>query len=112
VRPTARLFGVDGTDIDELDPWLLHAGPEKGLAQWRDGYSAKEQAKGWLQSAKPSPSDEWWKGSSARLRAPVLQCELCGCRPGLRRCAGEDDGGDRWLGDSCRVASAMTAHGV
>ena len=31
----ARLFGPDGEEIVDLDSWLMHAPPEKGLAQLR-----------------------------------------------------------------------------
>lgn len=54
----ARLFGPDREEIIDLDSWLVHAPPEKGEAQWRDGYSAKEQAKSWLKSGKPAMPDE------------------------------------------------------
>jgi hypothetical protein len=39
---------------------LLHAPPEKGEDQWKDGYSAKEQAKAWLRPGRPEVPDEWW----------------------------------------------------
>jgi hypothetical protein len=60
VTPSVSIVGVDGADIRALDAWLNHAGPEKGLAQWRDGYSAKEQAKAWLATGGPAAPEEWW----------------------------------------------------
>lgn len=58
MSPAVRLFGTDGIEIDDLDSWFLHAPPEKGLAQWKDGYSAKEQAKAWLRPGSPAMPDE------------------------------------------------------
>jgi hypothetical protein len=60
LTPSVSIVGVDGVDIRTLDAWLDHAGPEKGLAQWRDGYSAKEQAKVWLATGGPAVPAEWW----------------------------------------------------
>lgn len=60
MKPTVRLFGVDKVEIDSEGSWLVHAPPEKGEAQWKDGYSAKEQAKAWLRSGRPAVPDEWW----------------------------------------------------
>lgn len=53
-----RLFGTDNEEIVDLASWLAHAPPEKGTAQWRDGYSAKEQAKSWLRSGAPAVPTE------------------------------------------------------
>jgi hypothetical protein len=61
----ARLFAPDRDEINDLDSWLLHAPPEKGLAQWRDGYSAKEQAKSWLRSDRPRMPEELCSALSA-----------------------------------------------
>jgi hypothetical protein len=61
----ARLFGPDGEEIVDLDSWFLHAPPEKGLAQWKDGFSAKEQAKAWLRSGRPEMPHELWSALSA-----------------------------------------------
>jgi hypothetical protein len=58
--PTVRLFGTDNEEIHSLDAWVEHAPPEKGLAQWKDGYSAKEQAKAWLRPGQPSIPPELW----------------------------------------------------
>lgn len=58
--PAVRLFGPDGVEIVNLDSWFLHAPPEKGLAQWKDGYSAKEQAKAWLRPGSPAMPEELW----------------------------------------------------
>lgn len=58
--PSARLFGRDGHEIVDLDSWFVHAPPEKGIAQWRDGYSAKEQASAWLRSGRPTVPEELW----------------------------------------------------
>jgi hypothetical protein len=60
MKPAVRLFGVDRVEIDSEDSWLLHAPPEKGEDQWKDGYSAKEQAKAWLRPGRPEVPDEWW----------------------------------------------------
>lgn len=60
MSPGARLFGPDREEILDLDSWFLHAPPEKGMAQWRDGYSAKEQAKAWLRSGAPAVPEELW----------------------------------------------------
>jgi hypothetical protein len=54
----ARLFAPDRCEIVDLDSWFVHAPPEKGLAQWKDGYSAKEQAKAWLRVGQPRMPDE------------------------------------------------------
>jgi hypothetical protein len=56
----ARLFGPDREEIHDLRSWFRHAPPEKGEAQWRDGYSAKEQAKAWLRTGSPAVPDELW----------------------------------------------------
>ncbi len=55
-----RLFGPDRAEIVDLDSWLEHAPPEKGAAAWRDGYSAKEQAKAWLRPGSPAVPEELW----------------------------------------------------
>src|SRR5918997_1066937 len=60
----ARLFGPDGDEIVDLDSWFEHAPPEKGLAQWKDGFSAKEQAKAWLRSGRPQMPHELWSALS------------------------------------------------
>jgi hypothetical protein len=55
----ARIFGTDGKEIFDVETWLAHAPPEGGEAQWRDGYSAKEQAKAWLRpDGAPALPDE------------------------------------------------------
>jgi hypothetical protein len=58
--PNVRLFGTDNEEIHSLESWFLHAPPEKGLAQWKDGYSAKEQASAWLRPGRPSVPAELW----------------------------------------------------
>jgi hypothetical protein len=58
--PLARLFGPDRAEITDLDSWLKHAPPEKGEAHWKDGYSAKEQAKAWLRSGLPTVPGQLW----------------------------------------------------
>jgi hypothetical protein len=58
--PTARLSAPDREAIIDLDSWFAHAPPEKGTAQWKDGYSAKEQAKAWLRSGRPMIPEELW----------------------------------------------------
>jgi hypothetical protein len=60
MKPAVRLFGVDRVEIGSEDSWLLHAPPEKGEDQWKDGYSAKEHAKAWLRPGRPEVPDEWW----------------------------------------------------
>jgi hypothetical protein len=60
MAPPVRLFAPDRQEIHDLDSWLAHAPPEKGLAQWRDGYSAKEHAKAWLRSGFPAVPRELW----------------------------------------------------
>src|SRR3954454_14499625 len=67
----ARLFGPNGEEIVDLDSWFQHAPPEKGLAQWKDGYSAKEQAKAWLRRGSPAMPDELWLGVSGFLDGEV-----------------------------------------
>lgn len=58
--PNVRLFGTDGEEIHDLPSWLDHAPPEKGEAQWKDGYSAKEHAKAWLRPGHPAVPEEFW----------------------------------------------------
>jgi hypothetical protein len=60
MSPPARLFAPDRAEIVDLDSWFCHAPPEKGDAQWRDGYSAKEQARAWLRSGAPAVPEELW----------------------------------------------------
>jgi hypothetical protein len=59
--PAARLFGPDHEEIHDLDSWFTHAPPEAGEGQWRDGYSAKEQAKAWLRPGSPAVPLELWE---------------------------------------------------
>lgn len=59
--PAARLFGPDKHEIFDLDSWFTHAPPERGKVQWRDGYSAKEQAKAWLRPGTPAVPAELWE---------------------------------------------------
>jgi hypothetical protein len=60
MAPPVRLFGTDKEEIFDLAGWLKHAPPEKGEAQWKDGYSAKEQAKAWLRPGSPAAPEEVW----------------------------------------------------
>ena len=60
--PNVRLFGPDRVEIVDLPSWLAHAPPEKGLVQWKDGFSAKEQAKAWLRPGRPAAPQELWDG--------------------------------------------------
>jgi hypothetical protein len=62
--PVARLFGPDKTEIVDTESWFLHAPPEGGTAKWRDGYSAKEQAKAWSRSGSLAVPDELWSAMS------------------------------------------------
>ena len=73
----ARLFGPDGEEFVDLDSWFAHAPPEKGLAQWKDGFSAKEQAKSWLRSGQPRMPEELWLAVSVLV--PTTQ--VCYGRP-------------------------------
>jgi hypothetical protein len=76
MSPPARLFGPDRVEITDLDSWLQHAPPEKGAAAWRDGYSAKEQAKAWLRSGAPAVPEELW--SAIASLAPTEVDEVYG----------------------------------
>jgi hypothetical protein len=67
----ARLFGRDREEIRDLHSWYRHAPPEKGEAQWRDGYSAKEQAKAWLRSGSPAVPEEMWSALEPLVAADV-----------------------------------------
>jgi hypothetical protein len=60
MSPTTRLFGSDREEIVDLDTWHIHAPPGKGDVRWRDGYSAKEQAKAWTRSGGVEVPDELW----------------------------------------------------
>lgn len=62
--PVARLFGQDKSEIVDCDSWYLHAPPEGGSKQWRDGYSAKEQAKAWCRSGSVAVPEEVWSAMS------------------------------------------------
>ena len=55
-----RLFARDRVEIVDLNSWFSHAPPEGGHAQWKDGYSAKEQAKAWSRCGAPTVPDELW----------------------------------------------------
>jgi len=59
-----RLFGTDDEEIVDLASWFAHAPPEKGDAQWRGGYSAKEQARSWLRTGTPAVPSELWEALS------------------------------------------------
>jgi hypothetical protein len=58
--PTARLFAPDQVEIVDLNSWLVHAPPEGLGGQWKDGYSAKEQANSWLRPGAPAVPQELW----------------------------------------------------
>jgi hypothetical protein len=60
VLPNVRLFGPDRGEIVDLPSWFAYAPPGKGPAQWKDGYSAKEQAKSWLRPGRPAAPQELW----------------------------------------------------
>lgn len=49
---------VDGREITDEQSWFEIAPPEKGNAQWRYGYSAKEQARSWLRGGRVACPDE------------------------------------------------------
>lgn len=67
----ARLFGPDREEICDLHSWFRHAPPEKRERDWRDGYSAKEQAKAWLRSGSPAVPDELWSALAPLAGAEV-----------------------------------------
>jgi hypothetical protein len=73
MAPATRLFGLDRVEITDLDSWFTHAPPEKGETQWKDGYSAKEQAKAWLRSGAPAVPDELWSAVAHLVPAGVDQ---------------------------------------
>lgn len=54
-----RLIGKDGREIDSVGDWLIKAPPAKGEEHWKDGRSAKELAKAWIGSGKPSVPREF-----------------------------------------------------
>jgi hypothetical protein len=58
--PSVRLFGPDRQEIHDLRSWRLHAPLEKPEKQWKDGCSAKEQAKAWLRPGHPAVPQEFW----------------------------------------------------
>jgi hypothetical protein len=62
--PIARLFGPDKSEIVDPDSWRDHAPPEGGRARWKDGYSAKEQAKAWFRPGSPAVPGELWSAMS------------------------------------------------
>jgi hypothetical protein len=64
---SARLFGSDKQEIVDLAGWRMHAPPERGDVQWKDGYSAKELAKAWLRTGSPTVPDEFWSAVSPLL---------------------------------------------
>lgn len=58
MAPVVRIIGTDGQEIQDLEGWFDHAPPEKGIDQWVDCFSAKEQAKAWLRHGRPAvPAD-------------------------------------------------------
>jgi hypothetical protein len=65
--PAARLFAPDRAEIVDLASWLLHAPPERGAAQWKDGFSAKEQAKAWVRTGQPMVPEELWSAIADRV---------------------------------------------
>jgi hypothetical protein len=62
--PPARLFAPDEVEITDCASWFNHAPPERGIAQWKDGYSAKEQAKAWTRPGRPEIPEELWAAIS------------------------------------------------
>src|SRR3954466_4934590 len=71
MAPAARLFGTNHEEIQDLDSWFANAPPEKGQAQWRDGYSAKEQAKAWLRPGFPAVPLELWEALDSLVAVAV-----------------------------------------
>ncbi len=68
---TTRLFGIDSEEIVDLESWFAHAPPEKGADQWKDGYSAKEQAMAWLRPGAPAVPTELCEAIAALRLADV-----------------------------------------
>ena len=48
----------NGQFIQSVDDWFRHAPPKGGADQWRDGRSAKELARAWVESGSVSLPDE------------------------------------------------------
>jgi len=48
----------NGQLIDSVDDWFRHAPPKGGADQWRDGRSAKELTRAWVDSGSVSVPDE------------------------------------------------------
>jgi hypothetical protein len=69
--PPARLFAPDQVEIVDLDSWFTHAPPEGLKDQWKDGYSAKEQANAWLRPGAPAVPDELWSAIAKLVRHEV-----------------------------------------
>jgi hypothetical protein len=65
--PAVRLFGTDREEIFDCEGWLRHAPPEGGETRWKDGYSAKEQAKAWLRPGSPGVPEELWSPLSGLI---------------------------------------------
>ncbi len=55
---TSTSIQAEGAEIVDERSWFELAPPEKGRAQWRDGYSAKEQALAWLRTGEIACPDE------------------------------------------------------
>ena len=69
--PAAKLFAPDREEIASLESWVSHAPPEQGAADWKDGHSAKEQAKAWLRPGAPAVPEELWSALSGLVDGEV-----------------------------------------
>jgi hypothetical protein len=48
-------------DISSIDEWFIKCPPKRGMLQWKDGRSAKETAKHWINGI-PQPFTDLFKG--------------------------------------------------
>lgn len=48
----------NGQLITSVDDWFRHAPPKGGADHWRDGRSAKELARAWIESGSVAVPDE------------------------------------------------------
>ena len=64
MSPPARLFGPDRVEDHRSRLVATSRTARKGRGQWRNGYSAKEQAKAWLRSGRSAIPAELWSSIS------------------------------------------------